>query len=244
VPTDNPTAQIALTLTVSGGVPQVLSVLLGPDAQSAPGTQIAALPGQNAIITLDAVVESPSGLDALTEVVAAFGGDEVPLSREAVVTPTSAHYIGSVSLRYFDAPTNYSGEIRARDRNGAQASARFAFEYLSAIGLVVTEHLDMAASPGGNDTAGAQAQNIGNTALRLSVASSGLSAGTTTLEPSVLSVGLTPAASTPLTSQRQVLANMPSGAAAFTDLFFRVSVPLGTPQGTYGGRIYVYADPQ
>lgn len=237
------TREIAIHLTVEGGLPAIVDVSVADDDPLRPGIQVVPVPGDVAAVVVFAVIEDPNGVADVADVRFTLNGQETSLALAEALGPTRARFEGAAALRFYDPPGNYSGLVSVMDAGGQQAFASVDLEYLSALALGVADALVFAAAPGETQVVQAALQNLGNVPFSLDAAATPLS-GTANIDPSALSIGLNATALVPLTSRQQILAYMPVGAAVFEDLLVGVTVPLGTPLGDYAGALQLYATPQ
>ncbi len=241
-PDQPPTREILVTLTVQGGLPVIAGITIQDDDPLQAGVQIVPVPGDVALVNVSALLEDPNGLADLVDVRLSLNGQDTSLTLAEAMNATRGRFEGLSTLRYYDLPGNYTGALSVMDASGQQVFESLSIEYMSALGLSVPETLDLTAGPGEAASAMLAAQNLGNVPFTLAAAGTPL-AGASRLDPGVLALGVDANALSPLTLHPQVLAHMPVGAAAFQDLFVRVSVPQGTPVGAYAGTIQLYATP-
>ncbi len=247
---------LILTINITSIAPVIenITILTDDDSLTA-GSQVMPLPNSQKDVKISARITFPGGYNANCTAVASLNSKSYSMVKASQVNANTVLFNGTLRMEYYDEPKNYTITVTATNQHNIVSSSVKSFEYLSLTGI----ELD-AASLSCNLAAGSvcdiigdrnmstpnkvTVKNIGNTVVDVGVAGTNFVSGSSSIPVGSIEYAFSSAFTNPvaLSSSSQLNnIDLEYGAASLKELSFRIHSPVGTPSGSYVGRISVMA---
>jgi len=253
-----------LTLSALAASPTVDSITITPDDDSVTsGVQIDPNPGGAKPVTVSVVVSDPNGYGDISSVNITdiapdpAHGDPSPVTLEyqsGSGSGNTATYAGTFDMQFYDAPTEYTVTVTAKDTGGLSGNNSSTFNYTScnAMSLDASTIAFGSIDPGENNTVAGDGdmgttgsptvRNTGNVEIDVNITGSDMISGGDTITKDCMDAQVNTLGYRDLGVARCFDANMAAGASSLESVDFRLNVPYGTPAGSYTGSVTLTAD--
>jgi hypothetical protein len=244
------------------GGPTVDSITITPDDDgTTSGVQINPYPGGAKTVTVSAVVSDPNGFGDISSVNITdinpdpADGDPSPVTLVFQSgSVNTATYNGTFVMQFYDAPTEYTVTVTAKDKNGSSGTDSSTFNYTSCTAMSLDSGTIAFGSinPGENNTVTGDTnmtttgsptvRNTGNVEIDVNITGSDMASGGDTITKDQMDAQVDSLGYSDLGVPRCFDANMTAGASSLENVDFRLNVPYGIPAGSYNGSVTLTAD--
>ena len=242
--------------------PTVDSITITPDEDgSTYGVQVDPNPGGAKTVTVSVIVSDSNGYGDISTVNITdiapdpAHGDASPVTLVFQSgSGTTATYNGTFDMQFYDAPTEYTVTVTAKDTNGSSGTDSSTFNYTSCnamsldSGTIAFGSID----PGENNTVSGDVdmnttgsptvRNIGNIVIDVNITGSDMTSVGDTITKDQMDAQVDTLGYSNLSVARCFDANMAANESSLKNVDFRLNVPYGIPAGSYNGSITLTAD--